>query len=258
MQGYGLVQSSGHAQGKVIELVEVQTYGNARAWAPKVTFVAPDGTLRQFVSRAFAVPADYTVGQKVDVRYALSAAGDAEIEDLKNLWGKTFGLALLGVVLCGIGGFTYWLEQAGPDALKSIDTGKLIGTVFLLVGPLVLIVAAFQTAATLTFISSSRVSPGTVERLETVYSHGGAFVIHPVLVFELDGRKIHFISTMGSYPAGYQAGEKVQIRYAPDFPERARIDSWLETWNSTVVMGGAGLILTLLGWLLRRFLVSPA
>ncbi len=260
IQSGSLLQNSGKAQGTVIELVEVTGPNNSIAFAPRVSFIRPDGSSGQFVSASAAAPANYTAGQNVTVRYSLRDDSIAEIDNWSSLWGKMVVFIVLGIVLCAIGGITYWLESAGPNALQNLDPFKITGAVFIIVGPLMLLAAAIQVSLTLKFIAGSQTAWGVVERMEIIYAGGASssFSYYPVVSFQAEGRPVRFVSQTGAYPPAYQEGQQVHIRYVSGFPERARINTFVEIWIGALVSGGMGIIFTALGRLLTGLLASAS
>lgn len=58
---------------------------------------------------------------------------------------------------------------------------------------------------------------------------------------------IQFSSSVSSGSPGYSRGDRVAVLYDPTTPEKAQIDSFMENWFVTLILGGMGVIFTLLG-----------
>jgi len=64
---------------------------------------------------------------------------------------------------------------------------------------------------------------------------------------------IRFSSSISSSSPGYHRGNQVTVFYNPDNPQEAQIDSFMENWFGTIILGGLGALFTLLG---AGFLIS--
>jgi hypothetical protein len=63
-----------------------------------------------------------------------------------------------------------------------------------------------------------------------------------------EGQTIRFQGSTGSNPPTYRVGEKLQVRYDPQSPESAVIDSW-DLWLPSTILIGAGGFFVLIGFL---------
>ena len=67
------------------------------------------------------------------------------------------------------------------------------------------------------------------------------------------GRVIEFVGRVGSRPARYNVGEKVEVIYNPQDPEKAYLDQFSELWFKTILLFLFGVVMVgmgSLGWLL--------
>ena len=64
----------------------------------------------------------------------------------------------------------------------------------------------------------------------TVYAPGVRFAT-------ADGREIVFVSHTTSSPASYSEGDRVTVRYRPDEPTNARLDTVTGIWLSAIITG---------------------
>lgn len=240
------------ANGAVTELVELQVQSGI-VYSPRVAFVGADGVPRQFISAAAAAPATYTVGEKMEVRYRLENPGSAEIDNWSSLWLRSVSTGTLAFILILIGGITYWMQNGGETILAEADTFKIVGTAFAALGPVALLGGLVQLYLDAEFVSQSTSGSGRVERLAEVRSTGSSsFSYYPVISFQANGRTVHFVSSLGDYPARYRPGEILQIRYRENFPERARIDGFINVWSNSIVILSIGTVFSLVGGLLLR------
>lgn len=76
-------------------------------------------------------------------------------------------------------------------------------------------------------------------------SHG---VYYPVIRFKTArGEAIDFKSSTGSNPPTYKKGAQVQVRYLPDNPYQAKIDSFFSIWFFCILAAGIGIIFSGIG-----------
>ena len=68
----------------------------------------------------------------------------------------------------------------------------------------------------------------------------------PVIEFTVDGQTYQFESDNSSSPPAYRVGQTVQIRYDPQDPERAQIDSIFEQWAAPVALMCGALVTALI------------
>jgi hypothetical protein len=106
------------------------------------------------------------------------------------------------------------------------------------IGAVILVPAALLSRTTLRHLSSGTTAPGTVVALEDDRD-GGVF---PVVGFRTpDGRAHRFRDSL-SARFSPPVGGTVQVLYAPEAPERARVKSFLSLWLGPLVVGAFGVI----------------
>jgi len=116
---------------------------------------------------------------------------------------------------------------------------KILGIVFLSVGLAFLLVGAIFYQNTRAFLAQSKTTTGIVTDLVRGYSRSYRLVVR----FETpEGDVITFQSNVGSNPPSYRIGEEVKVRYLLEDPHRARIDSFLQLWFLSVLLGGMGFV----------------
>lgn len=83
-----------------------------------------------------------------------------------------------------------------------------------------------------------------------------SWTIHPKVSFTTSqGEEISFTDPVGSYPADYEVGDKVEVLYNPKNPQEATIKNWKQIWFAPLWITVIGLlpILGLLGWVTWRY-----
>jgi hypothetical protein len=167
------------------------------------------------------------------------------------------------------------LDETDPEALAPAPAGEtglpiedLISWIFGGVAVILLLIAGLSAFSALRTISAEVSAPGVVVKVvlrqQRVTTDNGKNVVeetyYPVVRFSAeDGRRREVQLTEGSYPASYEAGDEVTIRYNPEHPLEARIDSWGSTalkWILPAITGILGLsfLLAVLGvrWVIAR------
>ncbi|MBN1535980.1 MAG: DUF3592 domain-containing protein [Anaerolineales bacterium] len=83
-----------------------------------------------------------------------------------------------------------------------------------------------------------------------------SWTIHPRVRFTTpQGQEVSFTDSVGSYPADYEVGDKVEVLYNPENPREATIKNWKYIWFAPLWITAIGLlpILGLLGWASWRY-----
>jgi hypothetical protein len=74
-------------------------------------------------------------------------------------------------------------------------------------------------------------------------SPGRTGIYCPVVEFNAPpGQTIRFTSDFGSRPAGHRVGQSVNVRYDPNDPQKAEIESGMTTWLVPLILVFMGLI----------------
>ncbi len=90
---------------------------------------------------------------------------------------------------------------------------------------------------------------GTVIDLEYRSSDDGSGTYAPVVEFQdREGVRRVYHSTSSSSPPAYSRGEQVDLYYMPGEPERAMIDSFMDRYFAPLVLGGMGVVFSLVGF----------
>ncbi len=130
---------------------------------------------------------------------------------------------------------------------------KILGLVFFLVG-LVLLIAGFMSYHfTQKFMAGSEVTTGTVIDLVRGTSTSNdtgqsSYVYYPVVQYEtINGSVIEFQSRTGSNPPSCRKGDQVRVRYSEQAPYKARIDSFMQIWFVSIILGSLGVVFAGIG-----------
>jgi hypothetical protein len=115
----------------------------------------------------------------------------------------------------------------------------LFGTVFLLVGAVLLLGVAFVTVNSLEKAGGIRVEGVVVEANDNQT---------PVVEFRTrEGQRIRIEGGISASPTPYRVGERIGVFYDPTDPSAALIDSFLERWFLSLLFGGFATVFTLVG-----------
>lgn len=123
----------------------------------------------------------------------------------------------------------------------------VLSTIFVLVGGAMLVAGGRQLLRRRAFVRHSAVASGTIvaltenrERDETSY--------FPKVKFRTPaGREVTFESEMGSSSEAGRIGDIVAVRYRPDQPDVAEIDSFMSLWGLVLLFGGLGVVFLFVG-----------
>jgi len=141
-----------------------------------------------------------------------------------------------------------------------------LGGLFLIVGIIMLLVSAVAYVHEVSFAKSALITNGTViDVVDTLDDNGVPLTnaatnnmgadssYHPVVQFEVGGKKYVFTSNTGSNPPSYSQGDAVQVVYNPENPADARIHSWFSQWGFVVIALLIGVVFSLIGCFMLRF-----
>lgn len=123
-------------------------------------------------------------------------------------------------------------------------TIMLVTIPFVIVGALGVGWSIAVTASTVRFLAGSATTTGTVidNHLGPRHRHGWRGAT-PEISFTASGRTITFSATVESSPQQHEKGDTVPVRYRPDDPQDARLDTFHELWMTPMMVLLAGTIL---------------
>jgi len=136
----------------------------------------------------------------------------------------------------------------------------VLSSIFALVGGAMLVAAGWQFTQRRAFVRHSAIASGTIVALieerssdMTSDSMNEEISYFPKVKFQTpSGREVIFQSAMGSGRKAGRIGRTVAVRYRPDQPDVAEIDSFMSLWGVTLVLGvvGVGFLFAGLGMIL--------
>jgi len=122
----------------------------------------------------------------------------------------------------------------------------ILGKVFLLLGLGLLLVSGIFAATRASFLSGAGRADGTVVALR----HNGRSY-QPVIDFTPEGGPTTRVeSVVGSNPPEYRVGDHVPMRFQPNHPEEAVIDTFWHLWFFAALFGIIGSPFTITGILM--------
>ena len=136
----------------------------------------------------------------------------------------------------------------------------VLSSIFALVGGAMLVAARWQFTRRRAFVQDSAIASGTIVELieervrnTTSGSMNDEISYFPKVKFQTpSGREVTFQSETGRGWKAGQIGRTVAVRYRPDQPDVAEIDSFMSLWGVTLVLGvvGGGFLFAGLGMIL--------
>jgi len=145
---------------------------------------------------------------------------------------------------------------------KAPNVGKIVGSVFLGFGLIMLTVVSYLIYSDFTFQQRAIPITGTLVDFETSYStddDGGSTLMYAgIYEYEYNGKKYkHYSNTSSSSPPG-QTGEQVEVLLDPDDPSRVTINTFGERWTLVLILGILGTIFTVVGYFVRKALSATS
>ena len=176
--------------------------------------------------------------------FLFSAVTGSTITQIPFLGGTAYGLDFASLIF-----FTPWLcafvfiglVLLWPGNLTaSISTifkgnaakSRLSNGLFLVFGLCLITGSAASFVQSAIFLNNSKSAFGTVVKIER--DHGAKY---PVVDFTLEsGKIVEFRSNSSITTETFQAGQKVPLRYDPNNPHEAKIDSFWQNWNWPILI----------------------
>ena len=119
------------------------------------------------------------------------------------------------------------------------------------IGIAFLVAAAYVCYSTREFLKTATTAEGTVVELKKSVSTENQKTkvsYAPVVTFiPGTGKKIEFLSSVGSNPPAYKIGEKVEVLYLQANPRNARIHDFTSLWGMELLLGLMGAAILLIG-----------
>ena len=150
---------------------------------------------------------------------------------------------------------------------QSAGAPKVIVSIFLAVGVLMLVIALISTVSTIRVLAREASAPGQVVDMTLRQSRDSETQVitefyYPVVEFNLpDGSHKRVQLSEGSWPPEYELGQPVTILYDPGHPLDARIKSFSSTmlkWILPGITGIVGAVFLGVTLLVHRFMQSDS
>ena len=123
-----------------------------------------------------------------------------------------------------------------------------VGGIFAAVGLAFVAGAGWFFLADRSFAAAGVHTQGTVIEMIGSRDSDSDYTYKPVVEFrDADGLRHVFTSSFSSSPPQYSTGETVEVIYAPDTPDEAVIDSFVDRFLLPLVFGGLGTLFAAIG-----------
>ncbi len=124
------------------------------------------------------------------------------------------------------------------------------GPIAIVIGVSILFLGWEWRAHTQEMVAAMLPAEGRVVQVVPRADSEGKTLFYPIVEFRTaEGRTIRFQGSTGSNPPSYRTGAQVKVRYDPQSPESAVIDSW-ELWLPSSIFLGVGGFFALMGFLI--------
>lgn len=150
------------------------------------------------------------------------------------------------------------LEQRLRAATQRLSRVNWFVVLFpLLMGCPFLYIGLSEVHKTAQMVNAFATARGTViGNTYTPFAEGGAAYV-PVVEFQTpDEQVVRFTDGIGTYPAEYEVGTRVNVLYDPQNVQNARVYSWKRLWFAPTLITSVGALPILIGiglaWLIRR------
>jgi hypothetical protein len=135
--------------------------------------------------------------------------------------------------------------------------GKLVGSVFLGVGIILLSVAGYLIISNNKFEQRAIHTKGKVidyRNYQSSNDNGGSTTMYtPVFEYAFSGKSYQHASSTSSSSPEYEIGEEVDVLVDPKNPKEILINTFWEKWFVVVLLGIMGTIFTGVGYAVFRF-----
>lgn len=239
------------SEGRVVDVVSRTTASYDASFYPVVEFRTADGEVIRFESGTGGDPPEYRVGDAVGVYYDPHAPRSAMIDSWR-LWAPPLALIGVGGVAALIGVIGVFNALAASLSWGALP-GKVLRALMITVVGLGILFLGWQWYASrqsrvAAMLSTQGEVVDFVSRLTSSSNRGRTYIFYPVVEFRTaEGEVIRFQGSSGSSPPSYRVGDTVRVRYDPQTPQSAVIDSWWDVLIPLIIMIAIGGALTFVG-----------
>ncbi len=136
-----------------------------------------------------------------------------------------------------------------------IHVGKLVGAIFMSIGIVLVSITAYLIYSNQKFeVRAQPVKGKVIDYRSHISSHdnGSTMLYSPVFSYEFNGKTFTYFSTTSSSDKDYTVGEVIEILVDPDDPENVLVNSFMEKWFLSVLLGCMGTAFTVMGYVAYR------
>jgi hypothetical protein len=153
-------------------------------------------------------------------------------------------------------------QSAQKTGSSSVNVGRLVGTIFMVVGILLLGIAGWVYHSKNQFEERAVPITGTLDSYtsyEDTDDGTTTTMYTPVFIYEYSGKSYTRPGTVSSSSMDYEIGETVEILIDPDNPDDIQINSFSEKWLGILILCILGTGFTGMGYLAYRLMAkSPS
>jgi len=133
------------------------------------------------------------------------------------------------------------------------NVGRIVGTLFMGIGMVMLLVVAYLIYSHQQFAKNAMVVKATLTAYQSYDSRDDdgstTTMFTPVFEYEFKGTKHTYVSNSSSSSQDYEIGEKVDMMVNPDDPQDVLVDSFMGKWFLPLLLGIMGTVFTGMGYL---------
>lgn len=193
------------------------------------------------------------MGQKLDaVRYlqkTLNISADEALLLTEKLEEEVEGSPLLD---------EFKSMEAEMRQNPGIDVGRVVGTIFMSLGAIMLAVVVYLGISNYQFSQRAIPVKGKVIDYETYQSrndNGGSTTMYtPTFQYKFKGKTYTYKSTSSSSSPDYEIDETVDVLVDPDKPLEILVNTYWEKWFLPSLLGFMGLMFSGMGYMVYRLL----
>jgi Protein of unknown function (DUF3592) len=151
------------------------------------------------------------------------------------------------------------LKAQHLEAQKNpVDVGRLVGGIFMVVGCIMLAIAAWIGVSNYKFAQRAIPIKGIVLNYSSYESKSddGRYttMYTPTYQYQFEGKTYTYTSSTSSSSQEYDVNEAVDVLVDPQEPSEVLIDSFWERWFVVILLGGMGTLFAGMGYLVYRVL----
>ena len=146
--------------------------------------------------------------------------------------------------------------QEEASRKPGINVGRLVGTIFMSLGGIMLAVVAYLIVSNYNFAQRAIPIKGKVIKFDSYISTDdegrSTTMFRPTFEYTYAGKTNTYPSSTSSSSPGYEINDMVDVLVDPDEPEEILIDSFWERWFLPVLLGVMGTMFGGMGYLAFR------